>query len=975
MRLGGVHALPPGVDFAMQLVAGLRARLHDAPPEAMAEIVLIVNTPLLRSRVIEAFGQSASACLLPRILTPSELADSLLAGVMPLAGSDLRRKLELAQLIAGLLAADPRLAPHRRLPDLADSLSALLDELHAENIAPATLAALDVADHAAHWARMQAFLGLVGDYLATGGPPDAEARLSATVRHLGALWQATPPTGPVIMAGSTGSRGNVARLMVEVARLPQGVLVLPGFDFDVPTHAWQALEDTSVAEDHPQGRFSQLMSALGIDPSTVGRWTKDDPSDPARGALISLALRPAPVTDQWRAEGTGLGDPAAATARMSLIEAPHPRAEALAIALRLRAAAQDGKRAALVTPDRTLARQVSAALDRWRIIPDDSAGVPLNQTAPGRLLRLLATMRAKRVTLGALLSLLKHPLVQAGAGRGAHLRLARRLELHLRRRGPAFPDTDALAHWAAAADEATAPAWAAWLGQVLGALGNHPAQDTLGAHVAAVQSVADLTAGADGMMWQGDAGAACAAVMADLAKEAPHGWVMRAADFADLLGSLLAGRSVRADVRAHPHIAIWGTREARVQRADLVILGGLVEGVWPDPPPADPWLSRPMRQAAGLVLPERRVGLAAHDFQQAIAAPEVVLSRSLRNAEAETVPSRWLNRLTYLLRGLHATGGPAALDAMAQRGAYWLQMAAQLEAPSTDIARAPRPAPCPPRSARPARLSVTEIQKLIRDPYSIYARHVLRLRPLDPLHPTADARMRGTILHRITERWLRAKPLGGEAEATAAARLVSIATDILAQDVPWPTARVLWQARIAKAAPWLAAFEATRPDPPVVLETRAVWQVPGTGVSLTGQPDRIDWLPDGRLHLIDYKSGSLPSAKEVLAFDKQLPLLALMAEEGCFDPPGPANVGLASYIGLSATPEQRDIDIDPTILSEVRAGLVQLLAHYGTPEAGYSARVAPRSDRDRGDYDQLARLGEWDPSDPPLIIPVGDPSQ
>ena len=85
----------------------------------------------------------------------------------------------------------------------------------------------------------------------------------------------------------------------------------------------------------------------------------------------------------------------AATAGLTLARSARRRGiEALAIALRLRAAVQEGRRAALISPDRELTRQVAAALDRWGIEPDDSGGTPLHQTPPGRL-RQVADLRGR----------------------------------------------------------------------------------------------------------------------------------------------------------------------------------------------------------------------------------------------------------------------------------------------------------------------------------------------------------------------------------------------------------------------------------------------------------------------------------------------------------------------------------------------------------------------------------------------------
>ncbi|MBC7157559.1 MAG: double-strand break repair protein AddB, partial [Rhodobacteraceae bacterium] len=463
-----------------------------------------------------------------------------------------------------------------------------------------------------------------------------------------------------------------------------GAVILPGYDFDMPPEAWAALDEPLEAEDHPQARFRRLLRALDAGPEAVRPWHGTAAPVPARARLVSVALRPAPVTDRWMDEGPGLRDLGRATDAMALIEAPGPRAEALAVALRMRRAVDEGRTVALITPDRVLSRQVTAALDRWGILPDDSGGRPLALSAPGRFLRQVAALRHRAVTIEALLGLLKHPLCHSGAGRGPHLLHTRELELHLRRHGPAFPDAAALAAWAARHEAAGRADWAAWLAGVLADL-PAPAEGAAD-HVAAIRALAErLAAGAGtagaGALWDEAAGVAAAAAIEALQAEAPHAGPLDAADAAALLDSVLAAApAVREAALPHPAVLIWGTLEARVQGAEVVILAGLNDGIWPPLPAPDPWLNRRMRAEAGLRLPERQVGLSAHDFQQAVNAPEVVLSRALRDAESETVPSRWLNRLVNLMGGLKPQGGPEALAAMRAAGRRWLELAAALEA-------------------------------------------------------------------------------------------------------------------------------------------------------------------------------------------------------------------------------------------------------------------------------------------------------
>ncbi|WP_225028329.1 double-strand break repair protein AddB [Xinfangfangia pollutisoli] len=961
-----LFALAPGADLPASLAAGLRQRLSGQPPEAMAGVTVFLNTQRLRRRLRDCLTETG-ATILPRLRLVTELgSDPLLSGTA-LPVSPLGRRLELAVLVERLLRAEPGLAPRSALFDLADSLAGLMDEMRAEAVPPERVIGLDVAQHAAHWARVQGFVGLVARFFGPSAAPDAEALLRAATEALIARWQAAPPQGPVIVAGSTGSRGTTALLMRAVAHLPQGALLLPGFDLDQPETVWAGMEDALTHEDHPQYRYRRLLDTLGLDRSAVRDWGAPPP-DPARNRLISLALRPAPVTDQWIAEGPSLPDLAQATGRITLIEAPGPRQEALAIALRLRQALEQGQSAALLTPDRELTRRVTAALDRWGILPDDSAGIPLQHAPPGRLLCLIGRGLGRRLAVDELLALLKHPLAFSGGDRGQHLLLSRELELHLRRKGPAFPDAGFLTAWAAARDAAPWGLSLAGLLDGIAAAAPAPLADLAAHHRALAEALAGGETGGSGGLWEKQAGAEALAAMEDLARESPEGFALSPADYAALAEAVIARRAVRDSLGRDPRLQILGPQEARIQGADLVILAGLNEGIWPARPAPDPWLNRKMRAESGLLLPERRIGLSAHDFQIAAAAPEVVLSRASRDAEAETVASRWLNRLTNLLSGLAATGGPQALAAMKARGDALLALAAQVETPAP-LPAAPRPAPRPPLALRPQRLALTAIERLIRDPYAIYAAHVLRLRPLPPLRALADARLRGEVLHRVPETLLRQGLPPDPAQAAEA--LLRITAEVLAQDVPWPGMRAVWQARMAQIALPFAEMLLAEGGSPAVLERQFEVTLPDLGFTLVGKPDRIDLLADGAIRIVDYKTGTPPSKDQQKHFAKQLDLAALMAALGAF--PGIEGISRVQtqYVGLKPGLKVEARLLGPEDIDLIRQELTALILAWRDPARGYVSRRAVFGQRDGGDYDDLARFGEWDMTATPAPEDVG----
>ena len=965
---GGLYALPPGADFAAELVRGLLARMAERPPEALAGVTIYANSghTLL---AIEAAFRDHGALLLPRLRLIADLGGG--AGTAPLA-----RRLQLARLVERALAADPA---GQSVPTLAASLSELMAEMQLEGLDAAALDRIEAADHAAHWQRALEFLRIAAGFHLDGPPADREAVQRAAADRLAADWAEgrNLPAGPVIVAGSTGSHGATRDFMLAVARLPGGAVVLPGYD---PGAAAALGPD---AEDHPQARFAPLVAALG-EPQG---WTDSPPPDPARNRLASLALRPAPVTDQWISEGPDLGDLMAATARMTLIEADQPATEAAAIAALIRDAVHHNRPVTLVAADRTLTRRVTAALDRWGIRPDDSAGVPLPLTAAGLFLRHIADLPGQTLGIAALLILLKHPLTATGAGdeaRRQHLLWTRDLELALRSYGPAFPDGDALRDWGARGqDKRPDPlrlAWADGIAALLDATlpliadaGPLPLPERAAQHRHLAESwAAGPGEVAASRLYAERAGEAARAVLDHIATHAAAGPAMTARDFATLLAGEMQAQAVRTDADAHPLVRIRGPREARTEATGLVILGGLTEGGWPQALDPDPWLSRPMRRQAGLTLPERRIGLAAHDFQIALAAPEVVLTRARRSDEAETIPSRWLNRLLNLTGGLPDQNGPQALAAMRARGQVWLDHAAALAAPGPqDMADpAPRPSPRPPPGAL-RQLSVTAVSRLIRDPYAIYAEQVLGLRALDPLKPQPNAAERGNVLHDILHHFLTPPPTAADSPQALTDRLMAAADEVLARDVPWPSVRMFWRARIAGIADRLMAEEHARLQTggPLTVETRHAVDVPGLDFRLTAKPDRIDRLHDGRAVIYDYKSGAPPSRKQVLAFDKQLPLEAAMAERGAFGPK--MEVADLRYVQLGGTGATRELGWDDE-MARTWDQFVTLIRGYVDGSHGFTARRAMERSGHGSSFDHLSRFGEWADTDAAQRIEVGD---
>ncbi|OUS07537.1 double-strand break repair protein AddB [Rhodobacterales bacterium 52_120_T64] len=952
-----VFALPTGVDFSQEFVNGLLSRLEGQPPEALAKVVIYVNTRR-SARGIEAILASNGARLLPEIRVVTDLAQD---PAIPLAAPipALRRKLIIARLVAAFIEQQPDVAPQSAVFDLTDSLGDLLDSFQGDGLVMDALADIEVGGQSEHWERSKKFLEILNEYWNNHRPEnalDAEERQRAVAEGYATLWAKFPPKYPVIVAGSTGSRGATAVFMQAVAKLPQGAVVLPGFDYDTPPEAWDAM-----AEDHPQYGFGYLATFLDfpIDPPS---WTEVSPVKHSRNKLVSLAMRPAPVTDQWLQEGPRLAsDLPDACEGMTLIEASSQRAEAEAIAIRLRRAADEGQKAALVTPDRVLARRVASVLSRWDISPDDSAGRPLPLTPPGVFLRRLVALVGSHLTPEGLLAILKHPLCGGVAGRSEHLQMTRKLELEMLRGGAPFIDWAELTAWAEKAD---ATNWIDTIHAALLPLLNAAPEMHLSDWITLHRDIAErLSGGLDelGPLWEKEAGEAALEAFAAMEEEAAFGSVIPIVQYRALFQSVLNGIEVRNEAYLpHPNIAILGTLEARVQSADLVVLGGLNEGIWPSAPQPDPWMSRDMRRQIGLPLPERRTGLSAHDFQQAIAARQVVLSRSIRDGDAPTVASRWVIRLLNLLNGLGPVG-ITALNDMRARGADLLALSEAMNLPECEVLPAVRPSPSPPVSARPDQLSVTRIETLIRDPFTIYAEKVLKLRALDPPGKVADARERGTALHKVLEVFVERTQEGLPEDAEKV--FGDVAREVLEDLVPWPSVRRLWLARLRKIAGWFVAGERDRRERAGLLAQEASGKRALGGFTLTAKADRIDMLANGSFAIYDYKSGGLPSKRQAKEFAVQLPLEGAIAQAGGFEGIAKGKVSHLELIGLGAGGKELSLDFSDEEINEIWGQLGDLIQAFGSEKLGYTAHLRPERIQYSSDYDHLARFGEWQDGD------------
>ncbi len=982
----GVYTIPPHLPFLGLLAESLLAA-GDAELAATTLLLPSRRTCLaFRETLLEKAG--GRAILLPRLLPvgepdePEVLLDGTVESALPPAIDPLHRRL----LLARLLRAGQEV-PVEQAVRLADALARFLDEVQTEEADLSGLAGLAPLEFAEHWQDLLKFLQLLSEVwppvLASRGVLDPADRRRRLLDLQAAGWRARPPPGRLVAAGISGSIPAVGRLLA-VLREIGGWVILPGLDRDLDRENRAAvLADPT----HPQNGLARLLEVMKTEPEAVRLWPAAigcEEGVAARAGLWREAMRPAGTSEQW-SRNPRFAE--AALRGLGLIEAPDLAREAMAIAVRLREALETpGKRAVLVTTDRNLARRVGAELQRWQIPVEDSAGIPLDQSPPGSFLLLTAHLLAEGAAPARLLAAFKHPLAMAGDA-GAFRRRVRALE-RLLLRGPR-PCSDlselrrAVLRRARLAEqqegERRQRAWPvpvaaeellAWLDRIiahaapfarLAERGSAPLSDLLEAHLGFAEFLAADATGNPDALWAREAGRRASAFLVELGSAAGEIGDLPVAAYPALLAVLMGAETVRPQRPGHPRIAILGQFESRLLQADLVIIGGLNEGHWPRVIDGGPWLNRRMREALALPPVEQRIGFAAHDFVLVASAPEVVLTRSAKDETGSpTVPSRWLQRLRAVLQA-------AGIDPKALERPALLDWAMRLDRHDGPARPWPRPAPRPPASARPKTFWASDIEHLMRDPYRFYARRILGLEPLEPVDADPGAAERGLIVHEALKRFVRRHP--DELPEDALQRILTIGGELFAELAERPDVIDLWWPRFRRIAAWFVDLERRRRPGLAAIATEVVGELSlaaGSGrILLRARADRIERMQDGRLEVIDYKTGNPPKKQEVMAgFAPQLPVEGLIARAGGFaDLSGPvAGLSYWRLAGDERSDEIRTVadgEKVQEILDMAERGLPRLLAHFADPATAYLPVPRPELAARYNPFDHLSRRQEW----------------
>ena len=880
---------------------------------------------------------------------------------------------------------------------LARDLAALIDEIETEGADWTKLSELASGNLAGWWQVTLDFLEIVTSHwpevLRERQRSNPAAHRNAMIRMEAARLARAPALGPVIAAGSTGSISATAELLATISRLPNGAVVLPGLDLTLDERSWSVIEAAGPQPSvfgHPQFGLAKLLRKIGVNRRDVVEIGAPGNALTTRGAILAEALRPAETTDDWNVARSGFSEATfeAAFAGVTLIEAASERDEALAIATGLRNAIGETRHtAALVTTDRDLARRVSAELLRFGIQADDSGGTPLTRTPPGELLALLLETVFRPGNPVPIAGLLKHPFLRLGAERSKVRHAAETIELVALRGGTGRPDAAALgtlfdSSYAALAAERK-PAWYGRIGKadlddaratlagltaaikpLVACRGSHaiPIAEIARNTILALEALArDETGGTNGL-YERDAGEKFAGFFRALVA-ADASFSVAGDEWPEIATALIAAEIVKPAAGSDGRVAIWGALEARLQTVDTLVVGGLNEGSWPRRAEPDRFMSRMMRGGLELEPPERRIGLAAHDFMMAMGHGRIVLARSARSGDAPATASRWLQRLRTF-------AGPGQASKMRARGDEFIAWAHSLDAgPSERFA--PRPNPAPPLDARPQKFSVTEIETLRRDPYAVYARRILGLTPLEPLLRDPGAAERGNLFHDILRRFTETVP---DPSAPDAGELLMTAGKAAFDAAALPAdIEAVWWPRFRASAENILGWErgqravAQRRLAEIRAEPHAIGD---TGIVLSGYADRIDLLPAGRADILDYKTGSSPSkAQAHTLIAPQLALEGALLMRGAFQAIGPLQPDQLAYVRLRANgrvEEESILEYGKAVRTAQQLSddawrrLEELMRTYQDPSKGYLSRSLPfREGETDGDYDHLARVLEW----------------
>lgn len=847
--------------------------------------------------------------------------------------------------------------------DLANALGQFLDQIIIDQLSFDKLEKIVPVKFAEHWQITLDFLKILSEYwpqiLHESGVIDMAERRNRLLKTQSDIWEKQRPQNLIIAAGSTGSVPASAALMKTIANLPNGKVIIPGLDHDMDEENWN-----NIGFSHHQYPLKRLLNRLDIERKNVRIWNASSTAFTERETLWREAFLPQKNGKSVQPAQLKKQIYEQALNGLKLYACENIAEEAMSIAITIRQQLESPSNNILfVTPNRYLASKVALLCKRWGLKIDDSAGLALSQTSPAIFMMTLCDLIKNDITPATLLAFLKHHAFQITGNVDDTYdhknTLNRKLDLALRGvpRGSGwsaieekikvYPDSNELLTYIENI-QSTISSLSTLEKSV------HPFKKYVHAHIQAIQNCVEQN------FWDNEYTRQIISLLSSLLTY--YGDEELDFDgYSSLLGYYLKNTALRSYFGQHPRIRILGQLEARLCDADLIILGGLNEGNWPRENEHDSFLSRPMRSDFGLTPLDVQTGLSAHDFVQLASKKNIILTRSNNDDSGPATPSRWWKKLENIL---HAAG----IDLETIKDRQITSYAGMIDKPD-DITPAQRSAPQPPVNLRPKRLSVTQIEKWSKNPYSIFAQYILNLKPLDDIEKEIDAAENGTILHRIFEIYIEKYP--NHIPENSLDKCMEILASIDLPNKKDTTENPFWMQKIKNQITafidnekqWRHIYKART----LGKEAKGVLSIAKHQFQLSGIADRIDMINDGEIAIIDYKSGGQFSVKKLEQGEyPQLPLLAMMSEEGCFNK---IAANTPAYLGYWVFPATQDSikqtalnnekhDIR-TLIDSTQSHLDDLLnlfskngaKYYATPHNAYALRY--------NDYSDLERQKEW----------------
>ncbi len=989
--LQGCYNIPFSQTFSEVLAANL---LHSYKNDdfGLGLITLFLPTARACLAMRDAFlrNSEGSSVIMPKMIPLSEVdentmlpfMDHTFAQIKPPISS-LKRDIYLTRLIAQTTGIqgkqDKENISYDQAAYIAKSLAKLLDDSQHFGVNLEHIQSLARGEHAEHWQPILTFLDIIYQHwpkiLDSLQVQDGAAYQDQILRLLSNLWEKQPPQSPIIAAGINRNIPAVHEFLNAIVHHAKGAIIFQGVEQITPEletyfhdhdHDWFS---QAQAQSSPLWVTSSILKHLDVKPQNVQNLainTAAKQSHINRAIFLADCLKPVSVFPDFDDFSTDLLD------NFELIECENLIHEAQTIALIMRQQLEkSGKTAALVTPNRALAQHVTAQLKRWGLNIDDSAGTPLSQTPIGIYLKATAQLACSGIRPKDLMALLKHPFTKMGLPIQDFRSHVRKLDLLLRSAGN-IKGLDAIkqailqnSHISSNLlnilnefDVKITP-----LLQELSKAKASP-QILLRKQIEFVQwAASDETSSGSDELWKQEAGHSAAELLSALLEELSIIEHIQPSRWTEFLNIFLQGQTVRPMKRAHPRLSIWGMVESRMMQADLVIIGSVNEGHWPQIPDAGPWLNRPMRSNIGLPSVEQEIGLNAADFLNLATTEHVIITRAItENAPMEK--SRFLRRIeASLQKQKHLS--------LIKENSPFLDWRAQLinKEQTPNLLPAQKPAPKPPFDVRPQQLSITDFGRLINDSYAIYGKKILNLKPLDDLEKDMDHKNFGTLAHEVLELYMHNNQVKGNIpQKTDLSALQNLALEKLnEQNLPKPQ-HIFWQVRLNRLCQSFFAQEliARKKTQKSWLEIEGAMQFqrPLSTFTLKGKADRIDLLSDGSLRIIDYKTGRLPAKSKVIQFEEpQLLLEAILARHHGFgELSGEASLLEYWHISGNLGAKSENIELQDKyadLIDDAYIKICKTIDDYNDTAKAYEPYSGGKILPYGSDYDHLSRFNEW----------------